>query len=42
MYLDSRLVKVDEIVTHEIPLKDYGQALKLMDERKAIKIAIVP
>ncbi len=42
-YLESGKVRVDEMVTHTLPLKDYGEALKLMDEDKSVlKIALVP
>jgi hypothetical protein len=33
---------VDEIVTHEIPLRDYQKALDLAFAREGIKIAIIP
>jgi D-arabinitol dehydrogenase (NADP+) len=41
-YLESKKVKVDEIVTHEIPLHDYQKALELSWARQGIKIAIIP
>jgi len=41
-YLESGKLKVDEIVTHEIPLQDYEKALDLAFARKGIKIAIIP
>jgi D-arabinitol dehydrogenase (NADP+) len=41
-YLESGKVKVDEIVTHEIPLRDYQKALNLAFAREGIKIAIIP
>ncbi|MBV9273373.1 MAG: zinc-dependent alcohol dehydrogenase family protein [Verrucomicrobia bacterium] len=41
-YLESKKVKVDEIVTHEVPLPDYQKALELAWSRKGIKIAIIP
>jgi D-arabinitol dehydrogenase (NADP+) len=41
-YLESGKVKVDEIVTHEIPLRDYRKALDLALAREGIKIAIIP
>jgi D-arabinitol dehydrogenase (NADP+) len=41
-YLESGKVKVDEIVTHEIPLRDYQKALDLAFAREGIKIAIIP
>ena len=41
-YLESGKVKVDELVTHEIPLAEYGKALDLAWARQGIKIAIVP
>jgi len=41
-YLESGKIKVDEIVTHEIPLRDYQKALDLAFAREGIKIAIIP
>ena len=41
-YLESGKVKVDELVTHEIPLHDYQKALELAWARQGIKIAIIP
>ena len=41
-YLESGKIKVDEIVTHEIPLAEYGKALELARARTGIKIAIIP
>jgi D-arabinitol dehydrogenase (NADP+) len=41
-YLENKKVKVDEIVTHEVPLQDYQKALDLARARKGIKIAIIP
>ena len=41
-YLESKKLKVDEIVTHEIPLRDYQKALDLAFAREGIKIAILP
>jgi len=41
-YLESGKIKVNEIVTHEIPLKDYQTALNLPFAREGIKIAIIP
>jgi D-arabinitol dehydrogenase (NADP+) len=41
-YLESKKVKVDEIVTHEVPLEDYQKALELSWARQGIKIAIIP
>ena len=41
-YLESGKIKVDELVTHEIPLAEYGKALDLAWARQGIKIAIVP
>ena len=37
-----RKVKVDEIVTREIPLRDYQIALDFAFAREGIKIAIIP
>ncbi|NIA13533.1 MAG: alcohol dehydrogenase catalytic domain-containing protein [Nitrospiraceae bacterium] len=42
LYLESGMVKVDEMVTGEYPLSEYGRALEAMDKRQEIKIAIVP
>ena len=41
-YLESGQVKVDDLVTHEVPLADYGRAVALMRGHDAIKIAIIP
>ncbi len=41
-YLESGAVRVDEIVTHELPLADYGKALDMMNNRVGIKIALLP
>ena len=41
-YLESGKIKVDELVTHEVPLQDYGKALDLAWARQGIKIAIIP
>jgi D-arabinitol dehydrogenase (NADP+) len=41
-YLESGKIKVEEIVTHEIPLKDYQTALSLAFAREGIKIALIP
>ena len=41
-YLENGKVKVDELVTHEIPLAEYSKALELAWARKGIKIAIIP
>jgi D-arabinitol dehydrogenase (NADP+) len=41
-YLESKKVKVDEIVTHEVPLRDYQKALEIAWARQGIKIAIIP
>jgi len=41
-YLENGMVKVDEIVTNEVPLEDYGKALDMMNNRVGIKIAIIP
>ena len=38
----SRKVKVDEIVTREIPIRDYQKALDFAFAREGIKIAIIP
>jgi threonine dehydrogenase-like Zn-dependent dehydrogenase len=36
-YLDNGRIKVNEIVTQEIPLKDWGKALDLAWKRQGIK-----
>ncbi|MBV8901638.1 MAG: zinc-dependent alcohol dehydrogenase family protein [Verrucomicrobia bacterium] len=41
-YLESGKVKVDEIVTQEIPLPEYQQALDIAWARKGVKTALVP
>jgi D-arabinitol dehydrogenase (NADP+) len=41
-YLESGRVKVNEIVTEELPLAHYQQALDLAWSRKGIKTALVP
>lgn len=41
-YLESRQVRVDEIVTHEFRLDEYGSALQTLKSRQGIKSAIVP
>lgn len=41
-YLESGKIKVQEIVTHEIPLRDFGRALELAWARQGIKMALVP
>jgi D-arabinitol dehydrogenase (NADP+) len=41
-YLESGRVKVNEIVTEELPLAEYQQALDLAWARKGIKTALVP
>lgn len=35
-------VKVDRIVTHELPLKDIAKALELIDKRQAMKVILHP
>ncbi|MBE0478098.1 zinc-dependent alcohol dehydrogenase family protein [Candidatus Aerophobetes bacterium] len=42
LYLENKQIKVDQLITHEIHLKDYGKALKIMKERQGVKIAIIP
>ncbi|HHH75425.1 MAG TPA: chlorophyll synthesis pathway protein BchC, partial [Phycisphaerae bacterium] len=42
LYLESGAVNIDPLVTHELPLKDYGLALDMMRRKEGIKIAIVP
>jgi D-arabinitol dehydrogenase (NADP+) len=41
-YLENGKIKVDEIVTHEIPLCDYQHALDLAWARQGIKTAMIP
>jgi D-arabinitol dehydrogenase (NADP+) len=41
-YLENGKLKVNEIVTHEIPLRDYQRALELAWTRQGIKTAIIP
>ena len=41
-YLESGRVKVNEIVTDELPLKDFQHALELAWGRQGIKTALVP
>jgi threonine dehydrogenase-like Zn-dependent dehydrogenase len=41
-YLDIGRIKVNEIVTQEIPLKDWRNALDLAWERQGIKTALIP
>jgi len=40
--VESGKVKVDEIVTREIPIRDYQKALDFAFAREGIKIAIIP
>jgi len=42
LYLESHQVKVDEIVTQEYRLEDYGFALENLKTRQGIKSAIIP
>jgi threonine dehydrogenase-like Zn-dependent dehydrogenase len=41
-YLDKGRIKVNEIVTREIPLKDRGKAVDLVWKRQGIKTALIP
>lgn len=41
-YLETGQVKVDEIVTHEFELKDWGKALEHSWQRQGIKSVIIP
>jgi D-arabinitol dehydrogenase (NADP+) len=41
-YLERGRVKVDEIVTEEIPLSEYQRALELAWARKGVKTILVP
>lgn len=41
-YLESGKVKVDELVTHEVALKDYQKALDLAWARQGIKTVVTP
>jgi D-arabinitol dehydrogenase (NADP+) len=40
LYLESKQVKVDEIITHEFALEEYAQALETLRSHQGIKIAI--
>jgi D-arabinitol dehydrogenase (NADP+) len=42
LYLESRQVKVDEIVTQVFSLEEYGLALQALKNRQGIKSAIIP
>jgi D-arabinitol dehydrogenase (NADP+) len=42
LYLESGVVKVDDLVDCELPLSEYGQALDKMANREAVKIALCP
>ena len=42
LYLQSRKLRVDEIVTDEFALEDYGRALAALRERTGIKSAVLP
>ena len=41
-YLENGKIKVGEIVTHQIPLRDFRQALELVWARQGIKMALMP
>ncbi len=41
-YLETGAVRVGDMVTHEVPLADYGKALDMMKNREGIKIAVCP
>ena len=41
-YLENGKIKVNEIVTEELPLAQFRQALELAWARKGIKTALVP
>jgi D-arabinitol dehydrogenase (NADP+) len=41
-YLESGRIKVDEIVTEEVPLADFSRALEIAWARQGIKTALVP
>jgi len=40
--ISSSSMRTNEIITHEMPLKDVEKALRLMAEGKAVKVAIIP
>ena len=40
--ISSSSVRMNEIITHEMPLEDVEKALQLMGEGKAVKVAIIP
>jgi D-arabinitol dehydrogenase (NADP+) len=41
-YLETGVVRVADMVTHEVPLAEYGRALEMMKNREGIKIAVCP
>jgi D-arabinitol dehydrogenase (NADP+) len=41
-YLEGGKIRVNEIVTHEIPLPNFGKALELAWARQGIKMALIP
>lgn len=41
-YLESHQVKVSDMITHQVPLQHFDEALDLMRRSDAIKIAIIP
>ena len=41
-YLESGAVQVRELISHELPLEEYGQGLQLIMDKKARKVIIHP
>ena len=41
-YLESGAVQVKELISHELPLEEYGKGLQLIMDKKARKIVIQP
>jgi D-arabinitol dehydrogenase (NADP+) len=41
-YLENGRIKVDEIVTEEVPLSDYQRALEIAWARQGVKTMLVP
>jgi D-arabinitol dehydrogenase (NADP+) len=41
-YLENGRINVKEMITHEVPLTNFSEALALMQKGEAIKIAVIP
>lgn len=41
-YLESGIVQVQELISHELPLEGYGDGLQLILDKKAHKVIIKP